>query len=422
MTRPRVYYGWWTILALSITETVSFGILYSAYTVFVTPMAESLSAPIALVAGAYSLGLVVSGLCAESVGRYLDRHGARGLMTAGSLAAGALLLLWSFVDSLLGLYLVWMALGVAMSMVLYEPAFAVVAVWFDRQRSSALTVLTLTAGLASVIFLPLAGFLIETLAWREALRVLAAILLLITVPLHALVLRRNPEAVGQRVDGRASDNPPETTRGHRRPTPESVEPSRAIRTPAFALLTISFTASMMVIVALGVQLVPLLLARGLTPLEAAGVGGLIGVAAMPGRIIFTPLGAVISRHLVTAAIFASQAAGLLALLYLPGNLGLTTFVILYGLGFGAITPARAALMVETFGPRWYGTISGRSVVIGTLFRAAAPVGLGLLLDRSHDLSTPLWTLTLLVLIAAMSVALAGRYPISPAEPGPFTRV
>jgi MFS family permease len=415
MTRPRVYYGWWTILALSITETVSFGILYYAYTVFVYPMAESFSAPIALVAGAYSLGLVVSGLCAESVGRYLDRHGARGLMTAGSLAAGALLMLWSFVDSLPGLYAVWMALGVAMSMVLYEPAFAVVAVWFDRKRSHALTALTLTAGLASVIFLPLTGYLTDTHGWRDALRVLALILWLITVPLHALILRRNPEAVGQGVDGLATDAPPPPTRGRHRPTPESVVPTRAIRTPAFALLTISFTASMMVIVALGVQLVPLLLARGLSPLEAAGVGGLIGVTAMPGRIIFTPLGAVISRHFVTAAIFASQAAGLLALLYLPGNLGLTTFVILYGLGFGAITPARAALMVETFGPRWFGTISGRSVVIGTLFRAGAPIGLGLLLDRSHDLSTPLWTLTLLVLIASATVALAGRYPVSNTE-------
>jgi MFS family permease len=414
-----VYYGWWTILALSITETVSFGILYYAYTVFVTPMAESLSAPIALVAGAYSLGMVVSGLCAESVGRYLDRHGARGLMTGGSIAAGALLLLWSFVDSIFGLYLVWMALGVTMSMVLYEPAFAVVAVWFDRKRSHALTALTLTAGLASVIFLPLTGYLTDTYGWREALRVLAIILWLITVPLHALVLRRNPEAVGQRVDGRAIDAPL-PSKGRGRPTPESLEPTRAIRTPAFALLTIAFTASMMVIVALGVHLVPLLLARGLTPLEAAGIGGLIGVAAMPGRIIFTPLGAVISRHLVTAAIFASQAAGLLALLYLPGSLGLTTFVILYGLGFGAITPARAALMVETFGPRWYGTISGRSVVIGTPFRAAAPVGLGLLLDRSHDLTTPLWTLTLLVLVASVAVALAERYAQSAAEATPGT--
>jgi hypothetical protein len=196
-----------------------------------------------------------------------------------------------------------------------------------------------------------------------------------------------------------------------------VEPTHAIRTPAFALLTIGFTCSMMVIVALGVQLVPLLLARGLTPLEAAGIGGLIGVTAMPGRIIFTPLGAVISRHAVAAAIFASQAAGLLALLYLPGSLGLTTFVILYGIGFGAITPARAALMVETFGPRWYGTINGRSVVLGTLFRAGAPVGLGLLLDRSDDLTTPLWALTLLVLTASASVAAAARYPVHRAGPG-----
>jgi hypothetical protein len=45
--------------------------------------------------------------------------------------------------------------------VLYEPAFVVVANWFVRKRSRALTVLTFLAGFASVIFIPLAGWLVE---------------------------------------------------------------------------------------------------------------------------------------------------------------------------------------------------------------------------------------------------------------------
>jgi MFS family permease len=83
---------------------------------------------------------------------------------------------WSMIDSLLGLYLVWTLMGFALATVLYEPAFAVLAVWFERRRPAALTVLTFVAGFASVIFLPLAGWWVETLGWREALRALAWVL------------------------------------------------------------------------------------------------------------------------------------------------------------------------------------------------------------------------------------------------------
>ena len=49
-----------------------------------------------------------------------------------------------------------------MSTVLYEPAFAVVTAWFERQRTRALTALTLLAGLASTIFMPRSSATIPT--------------------------------------------------------------------------------------------------------------------------------------------------------------------------------------------------------------------------------------------------------------------
>ena len=409
MRGRKVFHGWWSVLALSVTETVSFGVLYYAFTVFVSPMARELGTSVATVAGAYAIGMVVSGLAAAPVGAWLDRHGARALMTAGSLGAGALLMAWSFVDGVVGLYLVWLLMGLVHAAVLYEPAFAVLAVWFDRHRSTALTVLTFIAGFASVIFLPLAGYLVETLGWREALRVLAVIVWVVTVPLHLLVLRRHPRDVGQEVDGGPAAARPAAPRArHRRLPSPSIEPAAAFRSGAFAWLVVSFTASMMVLVALGVHLVPILEARGLGALDAAAVGGAVGLAALPGRLVFTPLGALVSRHAVTAAIFGAQALGLLALWWVPGSAGLTAFVVLFGLGFGAITPARAALVVETFGPAWYGTISGRMWLIGTAARALAPVALGWLVDAGVGYDTALQLLAALTLVAAVAVVAAGR--------------
>jgi hypothetical protein len=199
-TRAR-FDGWRMVLALAVTETVSFGILFYAFTVFVEPMRAELGWSTATITAGFSIGLVTSGLMAPLAGRWVDRHGPRGLMTVGSLVATAGLVAWSQVSTPLGFYALWACIGAANAMVLYEPAFALVAVWFDRRRGAALTLLTFVAGFASVIFVPLAGLLVERLGWRDTLLALAGVQLLVTTPLHALVLRRSPADVGQEVDG-----------------------------------------------------------------------------------------------------------------------------------------------------------------------------------------------------------------------------
>ena len=84
---------------------------------------------------------------------------------------------------------------------LYEPAFAVVAVWFDRKRAQALTALTLIAGFSSTAFVPLAAWLVQAQGWRPALISLAVIPAGGTIPAHALLLRRRPEDLGLHPDG-----------------------------------------------------------------------------------------------------------------------------------------------------------------------------------------------------------------------------
>src|SRR5437899_2202598 len=82
------------------------------------------------ITGAFSVGMGVAALAALPVGRWIDRHGARALMTAGSCLGTALLLVWSRVESLPALYAVWCLMGLALAATLYEPAFAAVVGWF----------------------------------------------------------------------------------------------------------------------------------------------------------------------------------------------------------------------------------------------------------------------------------------------------
>ena len=184
------YYGWVLVVALGVTETISWGVLYYAFSVFLAPMEADLGWSRGETTGAFSLALVLSGVASIPVGRWLDRHGPRLLMTVGSCIGTLLVLAWAAADNLLVFYVIWAAIGLVMATVLYEPAFAVMAVWFDRKRARALTAMTLIAGFSSTVFLPLAGWLAQVQGWRAALLSLALILAVGTIPAHALLLRR----------------------------------------------------------------------------------------------------------------------------------------------------------------------------------------------------------------------------------------
>ena len=129
--------GWGIVGALSITETVSWGILYYAFAVFLIPMQDELGFSTAELTGAYSLALLVSAVAGIAVGRYLDRHSPRGLMTAGSIAGNAARARLVAGHGLAAFYALWLAIGLVMAIVLYEPAFTVLAKWFPDADSAA---------------------------------------------------------------------------------------------------------------------------------------------------------------------------------------------------------------------------------------------------------------------------------------------
>ena len=400
LQRSRLYYGWVMVATLSLTEITSWGVLYYAFSVFLTPIGAEMGWSIAQMTGAYSLALLISGVAAIPAGRWLDRHGPRGLMTAGSVAATLLVVAWSRVESLLGFYLVWAGIGLVMAAVLYEPAFVVVATWFRRYRARALTLLTFVAGLASVIYIPLSEWLVSGYGWREGLLILAVLLAIGTIPLHALVLRRSPEALGLAPDGEASA----IQRGGAVVAEPRMTAREALHSQTFWWLVAAFVLATLATMTMTVHLIPYLIGRGFGSGFAASAAGAVGLLALPGRLIFTPLGGRIPRRVVTAAIFAIQTVSLVVLVVVPGTWGAVLFVVLFGAGFGAITPARAALVSDLFGASSYGAINGVVALCITASRAVAPVGAGLLLAAAGSYTPVIWLvagLSALAVVAAL---------------------
>lgn len=383
--------GWRSAGTLAVTETVSFGVLSFAFSVLLVPMESALGASRGELAGAFGLSVVVRALAAPFVGAWIDRRGARGLMTLGSAASAALVFAWGGVTDVGHLTVVFVALGVASSAVLYEPAFAVAARWFDgRDRADAILVITTAAGFASTIFMPLTAVLIESFGWREALRWLALILAVTTVLPHALLLRDPRDA-------------PTATRARRkgwRP-PDGVGVREAFRDPALRWLTAGFIAGTMPVMAMSAHLPALLVDRGEAATAAAAIAGGIGVMKVAGRIGLTVAQRSVPFPLLLVGVFGVQAAALVVLAIGAGRATTIAFVVAFGAGAGAITIAKPLIVATAYGRRSYATIAGTVAVFVTLAQAAAPALAGLGYDRAGDYEVVLYLLAVSALIAAL---------------------
>ncbi len=365
---PRLDYGWVVVAALCVTEVVSWGILYYGFPVLLRPMEADLGWSRVEITGAFSVGMGVAALAALPVGRWIDRHGARALMTAGSCLGTAHLLVWSRVESLPALYAVWCLMGLALAATLYEPAFAAVVGWFaTRGRDKALLTVTLAGALASTIFMPLEAWLVGRLGWRGALVALAVTLAVITIPLHALLLRPAPR--------RAPPTPGDERREARVP---GLTLGASARMAVFWVLAAAFFVGGFTTNTVTVHLIPYLSDRGYSPTVAAVMIGWMGAMQLPARLVFAPIAARFGHRAVTGVIFFVQAVSLAQLALAARLPTLVPMVVMLGAANGMATLARATIIAEIFGPRHYGSISGAIALGANGARAIAPVGAALL--------------------------------------------
>jgi MFS family permease len=399
----EIYYGWVIVVALACTETISWGVLYYTFAVLMPLMEADLGWSRVAMTGAFSLALLLAGLAAPLFGRWLDRRGARMLMTLGSCLATALVFAWSMVADLLTFYLIWAGLGLAMGAVLYEPSFVVVTAWFERQRVRAMSIITFVAGFASVIFIPLASYLARTQGWRMALVTLAVILGVGTIPLHGLLLRRRPQDFGLHPDGAATAALEDLQRSQ---PARSLDLQAALRDPAFWWLTSAFTLTALAAVAITIHIIPYLLDRGYSAGFAAGVASLIGAMKFPGRLLFAPLESRVARRWIAVLLALLQTLALALLVLIPNTGGALAFAVVFGAANGAVTLARPALLAEYYGPGQYGSISGVLALFLAGAQALAPIGAGALYVGFGSYQPVIWILVALSLLSVVTVSQA----------------
>jgi MFS family permease len=383
---------------LCVTEITSWGVLFYAFPVVVTSIRDEEGWTLTSLFGAFTVAQLVAAVVGVWVGRRIDVHGPRGVMTAGSAVAVAATLAVAWSPSLTAFFAAWALAGTAMAATLYAPAFAAVTGWAGtdvRARVRGLTAVTLVAGFSSTAFAPLTALLLDRLDWRTTYVVLAVVLAA-TVPAHWLGL----------------DRPwtPLTHREHAHRDHEHADGPVSWRSPEFVTLTVALTLAGFTVFASIVNLVPLLTQSGLGTTEAAIALGVGGAGQVAGRLVYGPVLTrltIRTRTVVTLGSVAATTAALavwqspwvavMALSFVAGSArgiytliqatavsdrwGIAGFGVRNGIVSGAVMAATA------LGP-WAGaalaSAAGSYAAAFWWLAAAAVVGLGLVVVADHD--------------------------------------
>jgi MFS family permease len=344
------------LAALSVAQVVSWGILYYALIVAGSTIADQTGWPLALVTACFSAGLITAALAGMLVGRLLDDRGPRLVMTLGSTVGVAGFVVVATAPNVPVFALGWVIVGLGQSAVLYQAAFTVITRRYGVRRQGPLTILTLAGGLASTVFAPIVAVLLTALDWRMTFLVLAGILAVVTIPLHAVSLEKSW--------------PP-----HPEPLPdEDVHTvSTVLRSRRFWLLEIASIALLTAIYCVTLTVIPLFTEKGISFELAAVALGLLGAGQVVGRLLFLvlPRGTSPWVPMVIVAVLSVVLLGLLAVV--PGPPWLVIGIgVLAGAVRGALTLIQASAVSDRWGTRNYGAINGVFAAPISIVTALAP--------------------------------------------------
>ncbi len=393
--RPRFV----VIASIGVGQIFAWGSSYYLLAVLAGPVARATGWSQAWIVGAFSVGLLISGLASPRVGHLIERFGGRPILAASAILLAVGLLIQASAPNLLVFNIAWLVIGLGMGAGLYDPAFATLGRLYGESARSAITHLTLFGGFASTVCWPLSALFVEQVGWRGASLAYAAINIAVVLPLYWFgVPREEPHPL-----------PPQWVA---QPPARATTGGMGDRS-AFVLLAAGLTVASVIMTVISVHLLALLQARGLTLATAVSLGALIGPSQVGARVLEAAFG---RRHHPIWSLLISMIAVAVGLGMLLGPLGIVgAGLILYGSGSGIRSIARGTVPLSLFGREGYAILMGWLAMPILIAQAASPVLGSLLVEHlgaDTTIAALVATAVLNILLVLPLLSLASRRPVA----------
>jgi len=391
---PRIFYGWWIVLASTIAFTFEGGVYFYGFSAFFMPLVNEFGWSRAAISGAFSFSRLEGAVIGPIGGFLIDKFGPRKIMFLCIIMMGSGFILLSRIDSLVTFYLVFILL-IAMGATVGIQQAAVVAIvnWFIKKRGTAMGIGLSGVGLGGVL-VPVLAWLIIQYGWRQTAVITGLTILAIGIPL-SLVMRHRPEQYGLLPDGETgqkNETQRESEAAHIEPHSSKTSsedtatadidftPRQAMRTKTFWLLVIALGSRQLVSSAVAIHQIPLLIDLGISPELAATMLGSIAVISIAGRLGFGRLADIFETKYLMAICLALIALGCFILANTQTLWHVIVFLIIYAPGYGGGSTLMMTLRGEYFGRRYYGTVSGFMDIFQAFGLVLGPVFAGWIFD------------------------------------------
>jgi MFS family permease len=424
--KKRPYWGYWIVVAVFWQWLMATGIVFYSYSLFFPRWQDELGWSLTQINAAQSL-LVLSAVVGPIVGRLADVRGPRlllilsvPLMSLSIFLRGAMTEVWHLwaitLLQVLGSTAPWVATP------------KLIGFWFQKTRGRMMGIALMGNNIGGLVMAPLTGVLIEALGWRETLYLVGAVMLVVNFPIAFLLIRDRAEFVAAEVarTGREWEFQAATAKGAAQAVSRAAQRGWTVRNAltarSFWLATIALFTGTVSMVAVVWQLGNHLQIVGIDIAAAGIIAGIMGGFGGIGKVAFGALTEKVPVRYVVAVCLALQLIGLLLLLQLsgPGQWWLLVpFVVLYGLGFGAIGALQSLFLMELFGLASFGAIFGLSNAVSAVGQAGIPAAVGRIVDLTGTYET-VFVAVLGILAVGLLASLLARPQTTPAprEPAP----
>jgi len=359
---------------------------------------------------------VLSGTCAvlsPLLGNLLDRVPLRRMMLLGGLCLAAGYVGISLATSFTHVLVVF-GLLIAPANVLIGPVAITVLLsrWFAAKRGRAVGIAIAGISAGGFLFPIIIQSLLDAFAWREALRFLALVLLVWTVPVTMLVVDR-PQDRGLNPDG--APEPPALTSEEMSRAPISAR--EVLSDPAFWLIALTVSIVTAGMKGMITNLAPLAIDTGVSASDAAPLISIYAACSFVAKINFAALSDRLGPRILMVCALAGFACGMACLTQAAqGYWVIVVGVGLTGLFGGLMVPVESYMAPRVFGQRAIGRAMG--LLSGTILIAmlATPPLFGLIFDLFGSYTGVFWTFSGIALLALAWVPAIRMHPRGAAHP------
>ena len=378
--------AWRVVVATFVTLGLAYGFWY-AYSVFLVALLREFGWSRSVVAGAFSMLVLVHGVSGPPLGWLVERFGPRAVIASGGAVLAGALLLGAHVHAVWHLYVVIGVLAsVGMSAAGWVPSVVLIRSWFPSRVGTALGIASAGIGVGIFALVPFTQLLIDWIGWRWALRVLAIIVVAWIVPATLLLVRnaRGPATAAVGVSAVAAA--PSTRR--------TWTVSTALRSWKFWTVGLTFFAGSAATQMLLVHQVAFLVDHGVSALVGATVVGLVGLSSIVGKTGWGTMSDRVGREPTYTLAFACVALSV-AFLALAGAYPRTplpyAYAVLIGLGYAVTAPLTPAIASDLFGGPRFARIFGLLHFMNSLGGAIGAWIAGVIFDAtaSYALALPI---------------------------------